>query len=72
MERAGLDPQQRNLALIGAASTALLVYGRAKWWDQGFAGGLKSSGEGWFGRGTSAITPASATCSSPRRTASTL
>jgi hypothetical protein len=52
MERAGLDQQQRNLALIGAASTGFLVYGRAKWWDQGFAGGFKSSGEGWFGRGT--------------------
>ena len=51
-ERAGLELPQRNLLLIGATSAAFAVYGRAKWWKEGFGGGFKSAGEGWFGRGT--------------------
>ncbi|WBY01627.1 DUF2279 domain-containing protein [Ramlibacter tataouinensis] len=52
LERSGFDLDQRNALIIGASSAAFLAYGHAKWWDQGFGGGFKTRGEGWFGRGT--------------------
>jgi hypothetical protein len=52
LERAGFDQGERNALIIGATTAAFAAYGRAKWWDQGFGGGFKSRGEGWFGRGT--------------------
>lgn len=47
-----LDLGERNALIIGATTTAFAVYGNAKWWDTGFAGGFKSKGEDWFGSGT--------------------
>lgn len=52
LDPAGLDAGARNALIIGATSAAFLAYGRAKWWDQGFGGGFKSRGEGWFGSGS--------------------
>lgn len=52
LESAGMDLHQRNLLIIGGSGAAFAAYGRAKWWDQGFAGGFKTAGEGWFGQGT--------------------
>lgn len=52
LERSGFDLAERNALVIGVGSAAFAAYGRAKWWDQGFGGGFKSRGEGWFGRGT--------------------
>lgn len=51
-ERSGFDLDQRNILLIGTTTAAFAAYGRAKWWDQGFGGGFKTAGEGWFGRNT--------------------
>lgn len=52
LERSGFDLRERNALIVSVGSAAFLAYGRAKWWDQDFGGGFKTSGEGWFGRGT--------------------
>ena len=52
LERHGSDLPQRNALIVGTSSAAFALYGRAKWWNDGFGGGFKTAGEGWFGRGT--------------------
>lgn len=47
-----MDLGERNALVIGLSSAAFATYGRIKWWDEGFGGGFKTRGEGWFGRGT--------------------
>lgn len=42
----------RNLAIIGGGGLALYLYGKKKWWGEGFGGKFKSENEGWFGRNT--------------------
>jgi hypothetical protein len=46
------DLTLRNAAIIGTASVLVATYGRAKWWDEGFGGGFKTTNEGWFGQDT--------------------
>jgi hypothetical protein len=46
------DLTLRNVAIIGASSALVAAYGRAKWWDDGFGGGFKTTNEGWFGQDT--------------------
>ncbi|AEG91352.1 DUF2279 domain-containing protein [Ramlibacter tataouinensis] len=47
-----LDLRLRNAAVIGTGTALFAVYGQAKWWDEGFGGGFKTTNEGWFGRST--------------------
>jgi len=42
----------RTKALLAASIGGTLVYGRAKWWQDGFGGGFKSVNEGWLGQNT--------------------
>lgn len=42
----------RTAGLMGGGALALALYGRAKWWDQGFQSTLSSEHEGWFGQRT--------------------
>jgi hypothetical protein len=42
----------RSTALMAASIGGTLIYGRAKWWQDGFGDGFKSVNEGWFGQGT--------------------
>lgn len=42
----------RTAALMAASIGGTLAYGRAKWWQDGFAGGFKTVNEGWFGQDT--------------------
>jgi hypothetical protein len=42
----------RNLAIIGGGGLALYLYGKKKWWGEGFTRKFKSENEGWFGRNT--------------------
>ena len=46
------DLTLRNAAIIGASTAVVAAYGRAKWWDEGFGGGFKTTNEGWFGQDT--------------------
>jgi hypothetical protein len=53
----GASPSARQVRLRTAAVMATgagitLAYGRSHWWQEGFTGRFKSSGEGWFGQGT--------------------
>ena len=49
---AAKDLTLRNAAIVGTASVLVAAYGRAKWWDEGFGGGFKTTNEGWFGKDT--------------------
>lgn len=42
----------RTAGLLVATVGGTAAYGRAHWWQDGFGGGFKTSGEGWFGGGT--------------------
>jgi hypothetical protein len=46
------DLTLRNAAIIGGSTAVVAAYGRAKWWDEGFGGGFKTTNEGWFGQDT--------------------
>jgi len=42
----------RNAAVIGGSVLAMAVYGKVKWWDDGFTGNFRAENEGWFGQNT--------------------
>lgn len=47
------DPDKvrlRTAALLGGTSLAVALYGRAKWWQEGFDNRLDVKREGWFGQ----------------------
>jgi hypothetical protein len=44
--------RRRNLGLIVGTAAAVGLYGRHKWWQDGFSGDFKSKSEHWFGQNT--------------------
>lgn len=49
------EPRRARLkmaAIAGAAGVGVYLYGKKKWWDEGFGGEFKTENEGWFGQAT--------------------
>ncbi len=44
--------QRRNTVIIGTGAALVAAYGWSSWWESGFAGGFKTTNEGWFGTDT--------------------
>lgn len=49
------EPRRARLKMAGIASAAaagVYLYGKKKWWSDGFDGDFKTTNEGWFGQST--------------------
>ena len=44
--------RRRNLGIIVGSAAAVGLYGRQKWWQEGFGSSLRTVDEGWFGQNT--------------------
>ena len=42
----------RNVAILGGGGLGLYLYGRNRWWSEGFTGKFRTVNEGWFGENT--------------------
>lgn len=49
------DPRRARLRMVGiagAATVGVYLYGKKKWWSEGFTDDFKTENEGWFGQST--------------------